>query len=310
MSTSDFTPPPVRPEAGSPPSPPPAPAVGPTPPTGPAGPVPPDGPSQASAGRTIAILAAALGGLVAVVTIGGAAIATVDSANSDSVTRTLDVDGITELDIEAAAGTLDVAFGDVDEAVLDVSSGPGRGDWTFDSDGDTLTLATPDRGWFDNWWFGGWGGGATRATLTLPQSLEGRLDAGFSLAAGRLTVTGEFGEVELDVAAGDLVIEGSADDLTADVSAGRAEVDLGGVTTADLTVQAGAMVADFTGTAPTTTVIDVSAGSLELTVPDGTYDVSVDSSAGNVRNDLETSTSSDNVIEVSISAGSVTLRAE
>ncbi|KQZ82145.1 hypothetical protein ASD56_14775 [Microbacterium sp. Root166] len=310
MSTSDLTPP-VHPEAGSPPTPPPPPAVGPTPPTGAVGQVPPAAPGQgSSAGRTIAILAAALGGLVAVVTIGGAAIATVDSANSDSVTRTLDVDGITELDIEAAAGTLDVAFGDVDEAVLDISSGPGRGDWTFDSDGDTLTLATPDRGWFDNWLLGGWGSGSTRATLTLPQSLEGRLDAGFSLAAGRLTVDGEFGEVELVVAAGDLAIEGSADELSADVSAGRAEVELDGVSTADLTVQAGAMVARFTGTAPTATVIDVSAGSLDLRVPEGAYDVNIDSSAGNVRNDLESSSSSDNVIEVSISAGSVSLRAE
>ena len=96
--------------------------------------VPPS--SGPSAGRVIAILTAALGGLVAVVTIGGAAVATVGSGSTETVTRALDVEGIDELGVEATAGTLDISFADVDEAVLNVTSGPGRGDWTFERQGE------------------------------------------------------------------------------------------------------------------------------------------------------------------------------
>ncbi|HWI31038.1 MAG TPA: DUF4097 family beta strand repeat-containing protein [Microbacterium sp.] len=302
MTTNDFTPPPPPPlpPAGGPVPP----AEGPLPSA--SGAVPPA--SGPPAGRVIAILAAVLGGLVAVVTVGGAAVATVGSASTETITRTLAVDDIAELDVEASAGTLDVAFGDVEEAVLDITSGPGRGDWTFEREGDTLTVASPHRGWLDGWWFGGWMSGPTRATLTLPRALDGDLDAHLELAAGKLTTTGGFGELELDVSAGDLQVDGAAETLSAEVAAGRAELDIADVRTADLTVSAGAMVADFTGDAPTDTTIDVSAGSLELTLPDDAYAVTVSESAGNVRNDLETSSSAQNAIDVSISAGSVRLR--
>jgi len=309
MSSNDLTPPPrpPLPPAGGPPSAPPAAPSAAVPVATQHTPVPPS--SGPSAGRVIAILTAALGGLVAVVTIGGAAVATVGSGSTETVTRSLDVEGIDELGVEATAGTLDISFADVDEAVLNVTSGPGRGDWTFERQGGTLVVASPDRGWFDGWWFGGWMSGPTTATLTLPQELDGDLDAHLELAAGKLTTAGGFGELELDVAAGDLQLDGAAETLSAEVSAGRAELDIADVRTADIRISAGAMVAELTGSAPTETTIDVSAGSLELTLPDDAYDVSVSESAGNVRNDLESSSSAENVVDVSISAGSVWLRA-
>jgi len=336
MSTNDFPPdlpprPPAPDAAGSPtgsvpavPAPPASaprpPAPAPVPPA--PGPVPPapgsvppasghlppaSGPTP-SAGRVIAILVAALGGLAAIVTIGTAAAATVGSANEETITRTLDVDGISALAVEASAGTIEVAFGDVDEAVLDITSGAARHDWTFEVDGDTLQVTSPDRGWFDGPWFGGWMSGPTRATLTLPQVLDGELDAHLELAAGGLTATGDFGDLELDVSAGEMQVEGAADALNAELSAGRAELDLADVQTVELRASAGAMSATLTGEAPTDTTVDVSAGSLELTLPDDTYDVSVSESAGTVRNDLDTSSSATNTVDVSISAGSVWLR--
>ena len=329
MSTNDFPPelpprPPAPDAAGSPsgsvsavPAPlgsgPVPPAPGPVPPapsTAPraGGPVPPASGPTPSAGRVIAILVAALGALAAVVTIGSAAAATVGSANEETITRTLEVDGISALDVEASAGTIEVAFGDVDEAVLDITSGAARGDWTFEVDGDTLQVASPDRGWFDGPWFGQWMSGPTRATLTLPQALDGELDARLQLAAGGLTATGDFGDLELDVSAGEMQVEGAAEALDAELSAGRAQLELADVRTVELRVSAGSMNAALTGDAPTDTTVDVSAGSLELTLPDDTYDVTVSEAAGSVDNDLDTSSSATKTVDVSISAGSVSLR--
>ena len=78
--------------------------------------------------------------------------------------------------------------------------------------------------------------------------------------------------------------------------------------TADLRVSAGSMNAALTGDAPTDTTVDVSAGSLELTLPDDTYDVTVSEAAGSVDNDLDTSSTATNTVDVSISAGNVSLR--
>ena len=73
-------------------------------------------------------------------------------------------------------------------------------------------------------------------------------------------------------------------------------------------VSAGGLKAVFTGSAPDDVAIDVSAGSLDLTVPSGAYRVDSDVSAGGLDNRLETSSSASRVITVSVSAGDATLR--
>ena len=118
------------------------------------------------------------------------------------------------------------------------------------------------------------------------QSLEGT-DADLGLAAGDLEVDGEFGE--LDLRAGRRVAptsSGSADAVTADVSAGRADLDLADVVArrschgqrgfAQRRLSAAAARRDRD--------VDVSAGSMDLTVPEGDYDVTSDVSAGDFDN--------------------------
>jgi hypothetical protein len=152
-------------------------------------------------------------------------------------------------------------------------------------------------------------GGSGRATLTLPQALERTaLDAQLSLAAGDLEATGNFGVLDIEMGAGDASVTGTARELSADVSAGRAVLELEGVRDAELTLSAGQLDARLTGDAPDQVQIDVSAGSLDLILPEGTYDVASNVSAGSVDNRLDTSSGAGPRVVVEVSAGHVVLR--
>ncbi len=79
------------------------------------------------------------------------------------------------------------------------------------------------------------------------------------------------------------------------------------VESAKLDVSAGRMDAKLTGSAPGTVTAQVSAGMLNLTLPDASYNVASDVSAGSVENKLDTSSSSPNKVTVDVSAGSAVL---
>ena len=83
--------------------------------------------------------------------------------------------------------------------------------------------------------------------------------------------------------------------MTADLSAGGADIDLDDVAEADFSVSAGAVDARLTGTAPRTVTVDVSAGALELTLPEAAYDVRSDVSAGEFENGPNTEPGARNV---------------
>ncbi|WP_194421077.1 DUF4097 family beta strand repeat-containing protein [Microbacterium abyssi] len=273
---------------------------------------------QGSGARAAAIAIAVFGGVVLLGAGGTAAFAAVHDVRAaahsgDADTQSLDVDGIEGITLDADASNVTARFGDVDEATLEVT-GARSGNWTLERDGDELIVGSPDRGfgwWFGNGWFGdGWFGDEQTVVLTLPQNLErAELDADFSLSAGSLDVEGGYGEVDIEVGAGGFSMDGSATSLDADVSAGRADLSLSGVDEADFTVSAGKIVAELTGSAPRSVLIDVSAGSLELTVPDEEYNLTQDVSAGSLDNGLNTSNDSRFEIDASVSAGSVDLRA-
>ena len=82
--------------------------------------------------------------------------------------------------------------------------------------------------------------------------------------------------------------EGSARTLVVDLSAGAAEILLDDVREATFSVSAGAIDSRLTGVAPRQVTVDVSAGSLDLTLPDAIYDVRSDVSAGDFVNRLTT----------------------
>ncbi|MCX6503258.1 MAG: DUF4097 family beta strand repeat-containing protein [Microbacterium sp.] len=251
--------------------------------------------------RVVAILTIVLGSAVILATIIGAVFATLSVSLRHAETQSIDVAGVTEIDVEASATDLTVVFDDVDEATLRVIDAGGGG-WVFDVDGDTLRVEAPRHvfGWFL--------GGNGRATLTLPASLEGT-DASFALGAGSLEADGRFGDLDIDLAAGEVTVTGEARSLDVSVNAGSADLALADVGEAEFTVGAGDTTARLTGTAPREVSIDVSAGSLDLTVPDETYALASNVSAGGLdTHALQTDGSSPRSIAVELSAGDVTLR--
>lgn len=272
---------------------------------------------RGSGARAAAIAIAAFGGLALLAAGGNAAFAAVHDVSAAVRSESADmqnvnVDGIESVRIEVGASDVTARFGDVDEATLEVT-GSRSGEWRLDRDDDELVVRSPDRGF--GWWFGGdwfgndWFRDDETVVLTLPESLEGtELDAEFALSAGSLDIEGDYGEVDIEVGAGGLSMEGSATSIDADISAGRADLVLSDVDEADFTVSAGKLVAELVDTAPRAVSLDVSAGSLELTVPDEIYSVTQNVSAGSLDNRLDTSVDSRHKIEATVSAGSAVLR--
>jgi len=277
----------------------------PAPPTAAPGPGPRREPS--AAGRVVAILAIVFGAILVVGAVLSATIGTISSALVRTETRTLPVTAFSDLDVDLAAGELTVVFVDGLRAPeLAVTSSAGADEWTFAAEGDILTVASPDHRWFPRWWFGGIGS----ATLRLPASAQtGGLDADLHAAAGELEVSGRFADLDVELGAGRVTVSGGADELSLDVSAGSAELDLGEVRTADITVSAGAARTHFTGTAPGSITADVSAGSLDMTVPDGAYDIRSDVSAGRFDSRIASQPGAASTVSVQVSAGSATLTA-
>lgn len=236
---------------------------------------------------------------------GTGALAAASAESGDSV-QTVDIQGLAGIDLDVSAGNMRIEFGDVDQAQLAVTNGRAPG-WTLDRQGDQLVVRSPDFEW--GWWFGGWFGGEESAVLTLPDDLRATgLTGDLTLDAGDLDVTGEFGALDVTVNAGALDVKGAAASLAVDMRAGRADVALDGVDDASLSVSAGDMNVELTGSAPTRTSVDVSAGSVDLTVPDAAYAISQDITAGSLDAQVDESSGSRRSIEVTLSAGNVTIR--
>lgn len=288
-------------------TPPPAPPAPPAPPThNPPTQNPPNQPASESS-RVVAIVVIVVGAVILLGAIVSSVLGTWAAASVHTTSRTVAVDGVTELDVQVDAGDMRVEFADIDDAELEVRSAWGIDRWTLVRDGGELMVASPN-GWF-NGWFGGWFGGNGSAVLRLPQSLEG-MDADLGLAAGDLTVDGSFDELDLQVDAGSAEVSGSANSVEAHLSAGRAELVLDDVGEAQVTVNAGSLEAAFSGSAPDELVAEVNAGSLRLVVPDGEYDVSSEVAAGDFDNRIGSVPGAAHTIRVTVSAGDAVLRAQ
>lgn len=262
----------------------------------------PTPPNRHAAQPWITVTLAVIGGLALAGSGATAAFAAAGDLGRTSTVQRVGVDGVESLDLNASASTVRVEFADVSEAELSVDGG---GAWRIDRNDDELVVRSPDT-WF-GWWFGRWFGDDSTVVLTLPNHLQG-IDASFVLSAGGLDVSGTFDDLSVELAAGDLNVDGTATTLDADVSAGSADLLLDGVDEADLSMSAGTLNVELTGTAPSSVTVDVNAGTTEITLPDGGYRVTQNVSAGTLDNRLEYSSSSRNSVDVSLSAGTVTLR--
>lgn len=274
---------------------------------------PPTAPPAASTSRgaltAITIAAAILGGGALVIAGGGAALAAVSQvASSDGSVGTstsIDTSGVTALKVDIGRGSAAIRFADVDEATMR-ATGEGNGDWTMRREGDTLRVERPGARF--GWWIAGWFGDEPQMTLTLPRELEGELSADLQLDAGALTAAGRFDTLSTTVNAGSLTIEGGADSVRTRVTAGSATLRLEDATTVDLSMSAGDMNATIMGSQPDETHLDVSAGSMDVTLPSGRYALSKDVSAGSLDTRIQNDASSSHRIQASLSAGSMVVR--
>lgn len=268
-------------------------------------PLPDPEPRRSSATKPLMILLAVLGGISLVVILTTSALSSLVGLSGGSTSLTADTANVTALDVSAAGARFDVEFADVDEATLE-TSGSRADAWELTSQNSTLVVDAPSR-WWD--WGPFWTGNSeTRAVLTLPTELnDGNLSAELDLDAGQLTATGDFDQLTVEVDAGEAIVNGSARALDAQVSAGNAELTLADVEISNFEVAAGDLTAELTGTPPTMTEVDVSAGRLTLNVPAGEYAVISDVAAGNLTNNLDAATNAPHEIVVEIAAGEVRL---
>lgn len=297
------------PQASAPQAPdaPPAPGYGtplsPPPPTGepvPGAPLPP----RRTSSKVVATLAICAGAVLIAGTVFTGVLSVVRSAAIRDGEATASATGLRGVDLDTSAADVTVSYGAVSEATLRVSGTSGIDDWTFERAGDRLVVSS-DRNIWGRW---GWFREPDTVELTLPVSAAG-LDADIDVDSGSLRADGDFGALDLHLDAGSLRISGTADALTSEVNAGSARYELSGVSDARLAVSAGSVEGRLEGAAPETLSIDVSAGRLDLTVPDGEYALTSDVSAGGFTHDLRTDPGAANRVEVTVSAGAVTLRA-
>lgn len=268
--------------------------------------IPSPEPQRSAATKPLMIVLAVIGG----VTLLGILLTTVFSSviglSRGSATMTTDMTGVTGVSVDSSAAQFTLEFGAVPEATLE-TSGLHASNWQLRRDGTQLQVQAPNQ-WM-NWCIFNCNFEDNQVTLILPEEFnDGSLDADFDLAAGRLIANGDFDRLEVELGAGEATVNGAANELDAQISAGSANLNLANVQTADLEVAAGRMITELTGDAPDTVNAEVSAGRLEVTLPDTEYAVNSEVSAGNLDNQLQTNAASNHRVNIELAAGNATLQ--
>ena len=280
---------------------PPAAEIPPTPPVTPRRPT--------SGGRAIAITLTVIGGAAILFSLVSAILVGLRGQGVGDRTYSASATGITAVDLNASAADVEVRYGDVTEAELSVVAldGSGTREWVLRRDGDDLEVSQKG-----GWGWIGWftlNDEAERVELVLPRALEGTIDFSSDISAGSTVVAGDYRAVELDLSAGSVQFTGGSTAMDVQVSAGEARVQTEGPDIVSIDVSAGKAIVSVAGTAPRTVDLGVSAGAIEITLPDDAYAVSQDVSAGSADIGVRTDPSSTYRLDVDVSAGDVTVRA-
>lgn len=262
----------------------------------------PTPPRRTGAALAVSIVTIVVGGcaiLGAFASSGFSAAAAFSRSAGSGQTQASDIQGVRDLDVDIAGGSLTIEYGEVSEAILDDMNTPG---WTIEKRGSTLRVVSPDHSLVD------WGS-SPAASLTLPRELgRSGIDLRVDLAGGSLDAVGDFGDLAVKVTGGQATLSGRADALDVSVAGGSASAEVSGADSAAFEVAGGELSAVLTGTTPTTTTIEVTAGSADIALPDDTYLVASDG-PGSLDNSLPTSPTATARVEVQTALGSVTLRA-
>ena len=279
--------------------------------------------------KTVGGLTIALAVVGSVMLLGSAAAGAVSAVRYDGGSHSIDLSEAastaTDLKAEVAAADLTIEYHSGSDVVLEASGN--RADrWQAKIEDGTIRVKSPGRGWdwFGDGWFGDWFDGGdlpfdwsagewntdagARATLRLPESLKG-LDAYLKLEAGRLSVDGDLGQIDATVNAGALSLDGTAEQVAVTVNAGEANVDLDGVQTGTYDVNAGRVISQLSGDLSALT-LRVSAGAIDLTLPDSVYDLRREVAAGSLNSDLSEARDAAHRIDANVMAGTVTLQAD
>ncbi|WP_144834189.1 hypothetical protein [Microbacterium sp. BH-3-3-3] len=260
-------------------------------------------PPRRGAAFAVSVVTIAVGACIALGTLAGtgaSAVVSLRDTGENSSVLDSGVEGLTDVDIDVAAGALTIAYGDVSEARLDADREGPRG-WRFDRRRDTLRVSSPEGP------FAGVGTGS-RATLTLPRELEGSgIRASIDVTGGSLDLDGDFGALSVQLAGGAATLRGSAAELDVSVSGGAATARVDDVSTASFEVAGGDLTAELGGLTPDRTKVDVTAGSADITLPDDDYRVNVDDGLGRVDNALRTDASATARVDVQATMGQVRL---
>lgn len=263
----------------------------------------PEPPRRRGAALAVSVVTIVVGACVALGTVAGtgaSAVVVLRDADRGSVRVDDTARAVGSLDVDVTGGALTIAYGDVENARLDATTG--RAGWTFERRGDALRVASP------NGTFVGWGSGSS-ATITLPRDWATTgpgVDA--QISGGTLDLQGEYGTVSIRVAGGTATLDGAAADLDLSVSGGSASVQLRDVGTAAFDVAGGEITGQLRGSTPVRTDIELAAGSLDLRLPDDEYRVSIDDGLGSVDNALRTSATATAEVDVTATMGEVRLR--
>lgn len=214
-----------------------------------------------------------------------------------------DLADVTAIEVQSSSSELVIDEGIEQDATLLVETTPNRtSEWTFAVDGDTLIVheeSGDDFGW-----------GRTEATLWLPPALlESAPALDVDLQAGAAMIGGTFGDVAISVASGAGSFDGTAARIDVSVASGAFDVFADSVEEAAFSVGSGVLGVQLTGEAPTSTALDVSSGLADVTLPAGSYRVSVEVDSGFSEIDVPTSASATSTLEVNVSSGAASVTA-
>ncbi len=259
-------------------------------------------------GRGIAVAFTVVGLVIAGSGTAVAAASAARFSDKQSDTFSVNADDIRNVEIDGATAKLSVVFADTDEATLEVQTNRASGvsAWQLTTKDDTLVVKH-DGGWFGGGWFFGASGEET-VVLTLPEELNGVLDLDLDNDAGTAIVDGDFVNVDVNIGAGDVEINGAMEELELSVSAGSARLAVRDLSVIDVEVSAGSVRGSVSGTAPNESTFQVSAGEIDLTLPDVPYRVNSDVDFGDANVDLDSDSTAKRTINIEVSAGDITLR--
>lgn len=274
----------------------------------------------------VAIVTAVLGGLLVlglVVSASVAAFVSMSVRGSGSTTYidgaiTTGVDdltGVSGLDVSVGAAQLTIEYSDIQGAQLTASGSHADG-WRITRSGEALEVRSPQLGIA-----GGLRGSCIfgvcppsrsvdmSATLTLPRALEdAQIDSVFSIGAGSLTVSGNFGDLDVYVGVGEATLTGVARALDASVDVGSLTAELTNVAEANIEVSVGEALVTLLGEAPRNVGLVVDLGDAELAVPRGEYAVTTETDLGDVENQIGSVPGASHAISAEVSLGDAVLK--